>query len=132
MDFTLTPKLEGLRDRTRLFIRDQIIPFEKDPRQTAHGPSEELRAELIALARQAGLLTPHASIEMGGLGLSHTEKAIVFEEAGYSSLGPTAMNIHAPDEGNIHLLEAVASPEQKRRWLKPSLHLEQDQTHPCS
>ena len=119
MDFSLTHKLEGLRDRTRSFIRDQVIPFEKDPRQNEHGPSEELRKELIELARKAGLLTPHASIEMGGLGLSHIEKAIVFEEAGYSSLGPTAMNIHAPDEGNIHLLEEIASPEQKGRWLRP-------------
>jgi acyl-CoA dehydrogenase len=119
MDFSLTPKLEGLRDRTRSFIRDQVIPFEKDPRQNEHGPSEDLRKELIELARKAGLLTPHASVEMGGLGLSHIEKAIVFEEAGYSSLGPTAMNIHAPDEGNIHLLEEIASQEQKERWLRP-------------
>ena len=119
MDFSLTPKLEGLRDRTRAFIRDQVMPFEKDPRQNEHGPGEDLRKELIELARKAGLLTPHASIEMGGLGLSHIEKAIVFEEAGYSSLGPTAMNIHAPDEGNIHLLEEIATPEQKERWLRP-------------
>ena len=119
MDFSLTPKLEGLRDRTRSFIRDQVIPLEKDPRQNEHGPGEDLRKDLMELARKAGLLTPHASIEMGGLGLSHIEKAIVFEEAGYSSLGPTAMNIHAPDEGNIHLLEEIASPEQKERWLRP-------------
>ena len=118
MDFSLTPKLEGLRDRTRSFIREQIIPFEKDPRQNEHGPSEDLRKELMELARKAGLLTPHASVEMGGLSLSHIEKAIVFEEAGYSSLGPTAMNIHAPDEGNIHLLEEIANPEQKERWLR--------------
>jgi acyl-CoA dehydrogenase len=65
------------------------------------------------------LLTPHASREMGGLGLSHVAKAVVFEEAGYSRLGPVALNVHAPDEGNIHLLEAVASPEQKARWLAP-------------
>jgi hypothetical protein len=44
------------------------------------------------------------------MGLSHVEKAVVFEEAGYSWLGPTALNIHAPDEGNIHLMEAVATP----------------------
>ena len=51
--------------------------------------------------------------------MTHVEKAIVFVEAGYSTLGPTAMNIHAPDEGNIHLMEVVANPEQKERWLKP-------------
>ena len=29
------------------------------------------------------------------------------------------MHIFAPDEANIHLLEVVATPEQKERWLRP-------------
>jgi acyl-CoA dehydrogenase len=119
MDFTLTPELRALRDQTRLFIAEDVIPLEDDARHSPHGPSEELRNELVARARAARLLTPHASPRFGGLGLSHVAKAIVFEEAGYSPLGPVAMNIHAPDEGNIHLLEAVASETQKTRWLKP-------------
>lgn len=119
MDFSLSPELQALQRKVRQFIADEIIPLEKDPRQTAHGPSEDLRNELVAKARAAGLLTPHASSHYGGLGLSHVEKAIVFEEAGYSTLGPTALNIHAPDEGNIHLLEAVATEAQKERWLRP-------------
>ena len=121
MDFALTPGQKELQERTRRFITEKIIPYEKDPRATSHGPTEELRRELVALAREAGLLTPHASVEMGGLGLSHIDKAIVFEEAGYSTLGPTAMNIHAPDEGNIHLMEMVATHEQKERWLRPQV-----------
>jgi acyl-CoA dehydrogenase len=121
MDFSLTPAQRELQERTRRFIADKIIPLERDPRATSHGPTEELRAQLVSLAREAGLLTPHASIDMGGLGLSHTDKAIVFEEAGYSTLGPTAMNIHAPDEGNIHLMEMVATEEQKERWLRPQV-----------
>ena len=121
MDFNLTERQKELQQRTREFIRDKIIPMETDTRQTAHGPEESLRNELVELARQAGLLTPHGSIEFGGLGLSHVDKAIVFEEAGYSRLGPTAMNIHAPDEGNIHLMELVASPEHKERWLRPQV-----------
>ena len=32
---------------------------------------------------------------------------------------PVAMHIFAPDEGNIHLMEVVATPEQKERWLRP-------------
>ncbi|MBL8473179.1 MAG: acyl-CoA dehydrogenase family protein [Rhodocyclaceae bacterium] len=119
MDFSLSPELQALRDKVRAFIAEQVIPLELDPRQTAHGPAETLRDELVARARTAGLLTPHAAPKYGGLGLSHVAKAVVFEEAGYSTLGPTALNIHAPDEGNIHLLEAVASEEQKERWLRP-------------
>ncbi|GAO26047.1 acyl-CoA dehydrogenase [Alicycliphilus sp. B1] len=121
MDFSLSPELRALRDKTRRFIAEQVIPLESDPRQSHHGPDESLRRELVARARAAGLLTPHASREMGGLGLSHVEKAVVFEEAGYSRLGPTALNIHAPDEGNIHLMEEVATPAQKERWLRPQV-----------
>ena len=121
MDFTLAPDLIDLRDRTRAFIAEQVIPLERDARQTSHGPSEELRRELVQRARVAGLLTPHASKELGGLGLSHIAKALVFEESGYSTLGPTAMNIHAPDEGNIHLMEAVGTPAQIDRWLRPQV-----------
>jgi len=121
MDYSFSPDLLALRDRTRQFIADEVIPLENDARQTAHGPSEGLRRELVDLARAAGLLTPHASREMGGLGLNHIAKALVFEEAGYSTLGPTALNIHAPDEGNIHLMEEVATGAQKERWLRPQV-----------
>ncbi|HGJ8973790.1 TPA: acyl-CoA dehydrogenase family protein [Pseudomonas aeruginosa] len=121
MDFQLPKELLDLQQRTRRFIAEQVIPFENDPRQDRHGPSEALRRDLVGLARETGLLTPHASREFGGLGLSHIAKAIVFEEAGYSPLGPTAMNIAAPDEGNIHMMEVVASQAQKDRWLKPQI-----------
>lgn len=121
LSFTLPPALVALRDRTRAFIADEVIPLESDAGNTPHGPSEGLRAELVARARRAGLLTPHASRELGGLGLTHVEKSVVFEEAGYSTLGPTALNIHAPDEGNIHLMETVATHAQKERWLRPQV-----------
>ena len=121
MDFELSQELRDLRARVRDFIAREVIPLEDDARAGAHGPSEELRRELVARARAAGLLTPHASRELGGMGLSHVAKAVVFEEAGYSWLGPTAMNIHAPDEGNIHLMEAVGTPRQKERWLRPQV-----------
>lgn len=128
MNFELSPELLRLQAQTRAFVRDLIIPMESDPRQDAHGPHEELRRDLVDRAIQAGLMTPHASVEMGGLGLSHMAKAVMFEEAGYSRLGPTALNIHAPDEGNIHLMEEVASPVQKERWLRPQV---QGKTRSC-
>ena len=79
MDFSLPPDLIALRDRTRRFIAEQVIPLENDVRQDAHGPSEALRREVVDRARRAGLLTPHASPAMGGLGLSHSAKAVVFD-----------------------------------------------------
>jgi acyl-CoA dehydrogenase len=119
MDFTIPDELLALKERTEHFVRDDIMPFERDARQTPHGPTEELRLELVALARRAGLVAPHVGREWGGLGLDHRGKAIVFEAAGYSPLATIAMNIFAPDEANMHLLEQVAEDHQKEEWLRP-------------
>ncbi len=119
MDFSLSGDLVELQERTERFVREKILPYEHDPRQTPHGPTEELRHELVELGRAAGLLSPHVSGEWGGLGLDHRGKAVVFEAAGYSPLGPVALNCFAPDEGNMHLLEAVAEERQKEQWLRP-------------
>jgi acyl-CoA dehydrogenase len=118
IDFGLTPQQHELKERTAAFIRDVVIPYEADTRRTHHGPSDELRDDLIAEARKANLLSPHIGAEYGGLGLDHVSKAIVFEEAGYSPLGPVALNIAAPDEGNGHLIEQVANDEQKEQFLR--------------
>ncbi len=119
IDFSIPPELRDLQARIRAFIANDVVPLESDQRRTRHGPTEALRHELIERARNAGLLAPHVAREYGGLGLSHVGRAIAFEEAGYSPLGPVAMNVAAPDEGNMHLLEAVATPAQKARWLAP-------------
>ena len=44
---------------------------------------------------------------------------MVFEAAGYSLLGPQALNCAAPDEGNMHLLSVVATPAQREKYLAP-------------
>jgi len=119
MDFTIPEDLLALKERTERFVQDEILPREADPRQGAHGPAEAFRRELVARAREAGLLAPHVGREWGGLGLDHRGKAVVFEAAGYSPLAPIAMNCFAPDEANMHLLEQVAEEPQKIEWLRP-------------
>jgi acyl-CoA dehydrogenase len=119
MDFSLSDELLELKERTERFVRERVLPYESDLRQTSHGPTEELRRALVALGREAGLLSPHVGREWGGLGLDHRAKAVVFEAAGYSPLGPVALNCFAPDEGNMHLLEQVAGERQKEAWLRP-------------
>ena len=119
IDFSLEPREFALKDRVDAFMREHVIPSENDPRLGAHGPSDALRRDLNGRARAAGLLAPHAGERWGGLGLNHRQRAIVFEAAGYSTLGPLALNCAAPDEGNMHLLETVAREDQKERWLKP-------------
>ena len=45
MDFSLSDELVELKERTERFVREQILPYESDNRQTAHGPADELRRD---------------------------------------------------------------------------------------
>ena len=119
MNFEIPPELAELRQQVRRFIAEQVIPLERDPRNTAHGPEASLRLELVERAREAGVLAPQVNVEYGGRALDQRARAVIFEEAGYSPLGPLALNIAAPDEGNMHLLELIATEEQKHQWLRP-------------
>lgn len=117
---TLVSAGNDLVARTRKFITDHVLGIddEFDGDVDAAG-GDGLRVKLQEAARQAGIFAPHAPADCGGLGLSMTERAPVFEEAGYSLFGPMALNINAPDEGNIHLLDHIASPAQRERYLAP-------------
>ena len=103
--------------RVEAFVRDVVVPYEKDPRCGDHGPSDELVAELRKKARAAGVLAPH--ILSDGSHLTQRETATVLKASGLSPLGPVAVNTMAPDEGNMYLLGKVGSPEMKARFLKP-------------
>ncbi|WP_040833038.1 acyl-CoA dehydrogenase family protein [Nocardia brevicatena] len=119
IDFSVPADLAAERDRIRRFVADKIVPYERDPRLTSHGPNDELRRELVELARAEKLLTIQAPVELGGRGLTHVEQAVLYEAAGWSTLGPVAMNCAAPDEGNMFLLSKIADPEQIQRYLVP-------------
>ncbi|RDJ93425.1 acyl-CoA dehydrogenase, partial [Lacticaseibacillus rhamnosus] len=119
MDFAISAPLRALEHRIKDFVREEIIPYEQDARWTAHGPTDDLRRDLNARAKRAGVFAPHVSKEYRGLGLSHVGRAVAFTAAGYSILGPIALHCAAPDEGNMHLLEVIATEEQRERYLRP-------------
>jgi acyl-CoA dehydrogenase len=118
ISFALTPEQEDIRDRIRAFVDGDVLPHES-ALFTPDGPSWELIGELRVKARAAGIYGPQLPKHLGGLGLDWRGIAVAFEEAGTSLLGPLALNCAAPDEGNMHLLENVATPEQKRKYLEP-------------
>lgn len=119
IDFEIPPDLAALRDEVRDFVVERIVPYERDPRVTRHGPNDELRSELVEIARQAGLLTFQAPRRFGGREPSHREQAVLFEAAGWSTLGPVALNCAAPDEGNMYLLSKIANQDQVDEFLIP-------------
>jgi acyl-CoA dehydrogenase len=119
IDFEIPAELADQRDEIRAFVAEEIVPFERDERLTRHGPNEEMRTEMVALARKAGLLTFQAPRRFGGREPSHREQAVLYEAAGWSTLGPVALNCAAPDEGNMYLLGRIASDVQAEQFLVP-------------
>jgi acyl-CoA dehydrogenase len=113
----VSERAAAIADRVEAFVREVVVPYEKDPRCGAHGPSDELVQEMRGKARAAGILTPH--ILPDGSHLTQRETAVVLQRSGLSPLGPLAVNTMAPDEGNMYLLGRVGSAEQKRRFLAP-------------
>jgi len=118
ISFAPTPEQAAVRDRIRAFVDGTVLPHEP-VLFTPEGASWDLTLELRAQARAASIYAPQLPTHLGGLGLDWRGTAVAFEEAGTSLLGPLALNCAAPDEGNMHLLEQVATPEQKQKYLEP-------------
>lgn len=121
MDFTISPALEDLRARIADFVAREILPLEDDP--ASYDAHENIRADLLgemrAKARAAGLWCLQLAPETGGLGVGRMGMAVCYEEMNRSIFGPVIFNSAAPDDGNMMLLEKVATPAQKSRWLDP-------------
>jgi acyl-CoA dehydrogenase len=105
--------------RTAEFVRETVIPVEKAHDGVAAAAGDAARLRLQQAARDAGVFAPHVPRELGGHGLGMSDRAPVFEAAGYSLFGPVALNIAAPDEGNMHLLAEVGTEAQRERYLRP-------------
>ena len=116
-DFSLAPAVEEQRHRIAGFVRDQVIPLEQQAFRD--GVDDDLRRQLQAAAREAGVWAPQVPTAYGGGGFSFTDSAVLLEEAGYSLLGPLALNCSAPDEGNIAMLHEIATEDQRERYLRP-------------
>ena len=115
---TISQYALDMADKVEAFVRDVVVPYEKDPRRDHHGaPLDEMVYEMREKARGAGVLTPH--IRADGSHLNQRETAVILIRSGLSPLGPLAVNTNAPDEGNIYLMGHVGTPDHKERFLKP-------------
>jgi acyl-CoA dehydrogenase len=121
MDLSLSPELEALRLRVREFVADEVLPLEADQANfDAHEMIDEgVLAVVREKARGVGLWAPQMPESRGGLGLNTVGMAVFYEEAARSRFGPLAFNCSAPDDGNMFLLNKVATEEQKDQWLQP-------------
>jgi acyl-CoA dehydrogenase len=118
MEYHDSPEARELAERAEAFMDEVVIPVERD--LLAGEPFDEVLVdEMRAEARDRDIYCPQIDEEHGGMGYDFADVLPLFEQAGRSLLGATAMRVDAPDEGNMHTIELVGTEEQKETYLEP-------------
>ncbi len=121
MDFTIAARIEDFRARIARFVEDEVMPLEDD--RANYDAHENIRLDVLEQlrkkARAEGLWCLQLQKETGGQGLGKVGMAVCYEEMNRSIFGPCVFNSAAPDDGNMMVLEQVATDAQKERWLQP-------------
>ena len=86
-------------------------------RWTAPAVIEELKAK----ARAQGLWNLFSPDPEHGAGLTNLQYAPIAELTGHVPIAAEVFNCNAPDSGNMDLLHAYGTDEQKAQWLLPLL-----------
>jgi alkylation response protein AidB-like acyl-CoA dehydrogenase len=110
-----TPLLSKIQE----FLLEEVLPLERDFLRRPFRELLPVLEEKRARVKQLGLWTPQLPLEYGGLGLRLTEFARVSEVLGRTPLGHYLFNCQAPDAGNLEVLIAHATEEQKELYLWP-------------
>ena len=119
MDFQLNEEVETMLAMIGEFVDKELVPMEpvflRKPFCALLPEIEKKRA----MVKQMGLWAPGFAKELGGMGLGLVELGLVSEALGRTPLGHFVFGCHAPDAGNVEILELYGTPEQKERYLRP-------------
>ena len=118
LEFDDSARAQELAARAENLMEEVVLPVERDLPGGAT-VSDKTVKELREAAREYGIYAPQVGEEHGGMGESFDDLLPTFEQAGRSILGPLAMRVDAPDEGNMHLLELHGDELQKQEYLDP-------------
>jgi acyl-CoA dehydrogenase len=130
MDFAYDTHTEELRKRLLEFMDEWVYPAEPvfaeqvaaNARAGDPWRRPAVMAELKDQARGRGLWNLFLAHNDSGPGLTNLQYAPLAEITGRSPwLAPEALNCAAPDTGNMELLAAFGTEQQRDRWLRPLL-----------
>ncbi len=123
MDFTLPEELRMLRDTVARFVREELLPLERDviKREAERGLTDaplidpDVEKELGRKAKAIGLYGIDVPEEYGGLNMGMLAKAVVIEEL-KTSIVPFVL---PPDSPNLWMLRETCKGGQIEKYLLP-------------
>ncbi|WP_436900708.1 acyl-CoA dehydrogenase family protein [Halovenus halobia] len=119
MEYHDSEKAKEVASRVEAFMDEEVIPRERQALQNRDPVTIDEMQDFWEQAKDRDLFAPQVPEEYGGQGLGFSDMLPSFEQVGRTMLGAMSIRAHAPQEGNMHTLEAVGSEEQKEEWLRP-------------
>jgi len=127
-DFSTDPDFQEQLDWVERFCAEEVEPLEllfpyavrlkRDPKMAA------LVEPLQQQVRARGLWAIFLDRELGGPGFGQVKLALLNEILGRYATAPAIFGCQAPDTGNMEILAAYGTEEQKERWLYPLMNQE--------
>jgi acyl-CoA dehydrogenase len=119
-DFSTEPEFQEQLDWVAHFCREEIEPLDLVFPGAVRSRSPKVKALVDPLKQQVkdrGLWALFLDKELGGPGFGQLKLALLNEILGAYGSAPAIFGTAAPDTGNMEILAAYGTEEQKQRWL---------------
>jgi alkylation response protein AidB-like acyl-CoA dehydrogenase len=126
-DFSTDPEFQEQLDWVDQFCRDEIEPLDLVFPGAVRSKDPKIKAIVDPLKQQVkdrGLWALFLDKHLGGPGFGQVKLALLNEILGRYGSAPQIFGTAAPDTGNMEILAAYGTDEQKERWLYPMMNQE--------
>src|ERR1019366_5090276 len=126
-DFLTDTEYQKKLEWVEQFCREEVEPLEFVFPYAVRSKDPKIRTLVRGLQQQVkdqGLWAIFLDEDLGGPGYGQLQLALLNEILGRYPSAPQMFGAAAPDTGNMEMLAAYGTDEQKERWLKPMLNQE--------
>ncbi|MGI9579194.1 MAG: acyl-CoA dehydrogenase family protein [Microthrixaceae bacterium] len=126
-DFSTEPEWQEKLDWVQRFCEEEVEPLGYIFPHAVRLPDPKVRELVRSLQQQVkdqGLWAIFLDEELGGPGHGQLKLGLLNEILGRYPAAPQLFGAAAPDTGNMEMLAAYGTDEQKARWLEPLMNQE--------
>jgi acyl-CoA dehydrogenase len=123
-EFETDPEFQEKLDWVEQLCKEKIEPLHYVFPYAIRSPNEKVRSlvtEIQDEIKAQGLWAIFLDEELGGPGFGQLKLGLLNEIIGRYPAAPQMFGAAAPDTGNMEMLAAYGTEEQKKRWLEPML-----------
>ena len=126
-DFSTDPEFQKKLDWVQEFCKNEVEPLDLIFPYAVRSKDPKIKALVKPLQDQVkaqGLWALFLDKDLGGPGFGQLKLGLLNEILGRYGSAPQIFGAGAPDTGNMEMLAAYGTDEQKKRWLEPMLNQE--------